>query len=321
MKTPAVGIKNAPHSPGYSPILQHDETASGPDTPAVRGIGGHPRLAVLRGGARAPGRRKAPPWAETLADLDACCRRKHVKSVQYDNFAAIAAGESRPDAERLFRAMAFSERLQEHNCAQAILRLGGSYTPPVRIVLFGGTTDDNLERSIGYERRNLGERHGAEIGRALRKGNRYAARMLIRASAADLRNAALMERCRSAGSDRAGQLPILRMPGMRQHLRSGAPRLLLSDLPDRPRTVRQVRIAGPRGGFRIQTGFDSQIPRHAKRGTDVRSSLKCHNSIRIRQVRVGKLSTSAFHPVGNSYLLFNENVPICQTYGLYYVSE
>ena len=111
-------------------------------------------------------------WAVTLADLDACCRRKHVKSVQYDNFAAIAAGESRPDAERLFRAMAFSERLQEHNCAQAILRLGGSYTPPVRIVQFGGTTDDNLERSIGYERRNLGERHGTEIGRAMRKGNR-----------------------------------------------------------------------------------------------------------------------------------------------------
>ena len=131
--------------------------------------------------ARTPRVPQAPPWAETLADLDACCRRKHVKSVQYDNFAAIAAGESRPDAERLFRAMAFSERLQEHNCAQAILRLGGSYTPPVRIVLFGGTTDDNLERSIGYERRNLGER--------------------IRASAADLRNAALMERCRSAGSD------------------------------------------------------------------------------------------------------------------------
>ena len=151
--------------------------------------------------ARTPRVPQAPPWAETLADLDACCRRKHVKSVQYDNFAAIAAGESRPDAERLFRAMAFSERLQEHNCAQAILRLGGSYTPPVRIVLFGGTTDDNLERSIGYERRNLGERHGTEIGRTLRKGNRYAARMLIRASAADLRNAVLMERCRSAGSD------------------------------------------------------------------------------------------------------------------------
>ena len=151
---------------------------------------------------RTPRVPQAPPWAETLADLDACCRRKHVKSVQYDNFAAIAAGESRPDAERLFRAMAFSERLQEYNCAQAILRLGGSYTPPVRIVLFGGTTDDNLERSIGYERSDLGERHGTEIGRALRKGNRYAARMLIRASASDLRNAVLMERHRSAGEQR-----------------------------------------------------------------------------------------------------------------------
>ena len=141
---------------------------------------------------REPRSPKGSPWAETLADLDACCRRKHVKSAQYDNFAAIAAGESRPDAERLFRAMAFSERLQEHNCAQAILRLGGSYTPPVRIVLFGGTTDDNLERSIGYERRNLGERHGTEIGRALRKGNRYAARMLTWAAAGDMRNIVLM---------------------------------------------------------------------------------------------------------------------------------
>lgn len=149
--------------------------------------------------SRPPRTAKAPPWAETLADLDACGRRKHVKSLQYDNFATIAAGENRPEAERLFRAMAYSERLQEHNCAEAILHLGGSYTPPVRIVLFGGTTDDNLERSIAYERRGLSERHGAEIDRAIRKGNRYAARILARASALDLRNAVLMERCMHAG--------------------------------------------------------------------------------------------------------------------------
>ena len=148
---------------------------------------------------RTPRVPQASPWSETLADLDACCRRKHVKSVQYDNFAAIAAGESRRDAERLFRAMAFSERLQEHDCAEVIVHLGGSYTPPVRIVLFGGTTDDNLERSIAYERRGLRDRHGAEIGRAMRKGNRYAARILVRASALDLRNAVLMERCLHTG--------------------------------------------------------------------------------------------------------------------------
>lgn len=148
---------------------------------------------------RTPRAPQVSPWTETLTDLDACGRRKRVKSLQYDKFAAIAARESRRNAERLFRAMAFSERLQEHNCAQAILRLGGSYTPPVRIILFEGTTDGNLERSIDYERRTLGERQGTEIGRALRKGNHYAARILARSSAADLRNAVLMERCRQTG--------------------------------------------------------------------------------------------------------------------------
>lgn len=64
---------------------------------------------------REPRSPKGSPWAETLADLDACCRRKHVKSVQYDHFADIAADEKRHTAERLFRAMAFSERLQENN--------------------------------------------------------------------------------------------------------------------------------------------------------------------------------------------------------------
>lgn len=101
---------------------------------------------------REPRSPKGSPWAETLADLDACCRRKHVKSVQYDHFAGIAADEERHTAERLFRAMAFSERLQENNCATAILHLGGHYTPPGKIIIFGGTTDGNLERSVAYER-------------------------------------------------------------------------------------------------------------------------------------------------------------------------
>lgn len=84
---------------------------------------------------REPRSPKGSPWAETLADLDACCRRKHVKSVQYDHFAGIAADEKRHTAERLFRAMAFSERLQENNCATAILHLGGHYTPPGKIII------------------------------------------------------------------------------------------------------------------------------------------------------------------------------------------
>lgn len=54
-------------------------------------------------------------WAGVLSDLDACSRRKHVKSAQYDHFAGIARQEREHDAERLFRAMAHAERLQEYN--------------------------------------------------------------------------------------------------------------------------------------------------------------------------------------------------------------
>ena len=148
---------------------------------------------------REPRSPKGSPWAETLADLDACCRRKHVKSVQYDHFAGIAADEERHTAERLFRAMAFSERLQENNCATAILHLGGHYTPPGKIIIFGGTTDGNLERSVAYERQAHAGRSGADIRRAMERGNRYAARILTWASAGDMRNIALLERCRQEG--------------------------------------------------------------------------------------------------------------------------
>lgn len=143
-----------------------------------------------------PRRTTESPWSETIADLDACSRRKHVKSLQYDRFAGIAGNENRPGAARLFRAMAFSERLQEQNCAAAIRHLGSSYTPPGKVVVFDGTTDGNLERSIDYERKNFSDRRGAEIRRALEKGNRYVARALIWASANDRRNITLMEYCR-----------------------------------------------------------------------------------------------------------------------------
>lgn len=137
----------------------------------------------------------ASPWAETLTDLDACCRRKHVKSVQYDHFATIAADEKLHAAERLFRAMALSERLQENNCANVIVRLGGHYTPPSKVVVFRGTTKSNLARSIDYERRMIAVRHGQEIDRAMENGNRYAARALVWAAAGNLRHVVLMEQC------------------------------------------------------------------------------------------------------------------------------
>lgn len=49
--------------------------------------------------------------------------------------------------------MAFSARLHEYNCANAIVRLGGRYTPLEKVTVFRGTTDQNLQRSIDFERR------------------------------------------------------------------------------------------------------------------------------------------------------------------------
>ena len=152
-------------------------------------------FAALRG-QRAPHRRQ---WTETLADLDACCRHKHIKSRQYDHFAETARTEQRPGAEHLFRAMAFSARLQEYNCANAIVRLGGRYTPPEKVTVFRGTTDQNLQRSIDYERRTPDALHAGEIDRALAAGNRYAARVLIWSKAGDVRHRALMARYIATG--------------------------------------------------------------------------------------------------------------------------
>lgn len=149
--------------------------------------------------------RRAARWAETISDLDACCRRKHVRSEQYDHFAAIAAGERREAAARLFRAMALSARVQEAECAAAIGRLGGRYTPPVKVALFRGATDENLARSLAYERQRLRTAPDIGIARALARGNRLAARALIHAAAGDVRHVVLMERLRdgvSAGAYR-----------------------------------------------------------------------------------------------------------------------
>lgn len=144
--------------------------------------------------------RHAPRWAETISDLDACCRRKHVRSEQYDHFAAIATTERRNDAARLFRAMALSARVQEAECAAAIGRLGGHYVPPVKVALFRGATDENLTRSLAYERQRLRVAPDIGIARALARGNRLAARALIRAAAGDLRHVVLMERLRDGVS-------------------------------------------------------------------------------------------------------------------------
>lgn len=152
-------------------------------------------------------RKNAVPRTETIADLDVCCRQKHVRAAQYALFAETADCERRPDAARLFRALAQAERIHEANCARAIVQLGGSYAPPSRVVVFNGTTDSNLERSIAAAGvRAADERSGADIRRALLQGNRYAARALAWSTAAEMQHALLLRCCRACGAaDTAGR--------------------------------------------------------------------------------------------------------------------
>lgn len=145
------------------------------------------------GKAFLPPKHARSTWHEITADLEACGHRKHLKARQYRHFAKIAAAEHQYPAERLFRAIACSEELQEQNLAAAIHRLGGSYTPPGDIALYGSSTAGNLERCIGIERYRFGRHSDAEIRRAMSRGNRYAVRLQVWAAANDLRQIVLLE--------------------------------------------------------------------------------------------------------------------------------
>ena len=80
------------------------------------------------------------------------------------------------------------------------------FFPGVKVALFRGTTSENLARSIDYELRLTRACHGAGIDRALARGNRLAARALIRAAASDIRHIVLMERLRDGVSSGAYRL-------------------------------------------------------------------------------------------------------------------
>ncbi len=135
------------------------------------------------------------PSEEVLHDLDECCRRKHVKAVQYSYYAEIADSEREARAAALFRAMALSERVQEQHAAAIIGRLGGRYRPPRRIMIFRGTTAGNLRRSLAAERRGADSLHSGRIDRHVRLGNRLCAEALIWCAAADLRHRVVLENC------------------------------------------------------------------------------------------------------------------------------
>ncbi len=148
--------------------------------------------------------------AETLRDLESCCRRKHVRAAQYEHFAGVASAEHRDAQARLFRAMALAERVHEGNCAEVMVRLGGAYAPPSRVILFRGTTDSNLSRAILQARQLLAEEaeESEVVRRTLRQGNRYAARMLAQAASGDRMQLLCMERCTADPELRYAVCPV-----------------------------------------------------------------------------------------------------------------
>ena len=119
---------------------------------------------------------------------------KHAAAAEYAHYAEAAEAEHATGAAKLFHALAHSEQIHETNCAEAVRRLGGRYAPPVRIVVFRRTTGDNLARALEKERGNYDRYRTGAIDSALSAGNRYAARIMIRIAAGDMRQAELLER-------------------------------------------------------------------------------------------------------------------------------
>lgn len=147
---------------------------------------------------------KSPTWAETIGDLERCCRIKHAQAALYDAYATAAQRERSINAAYLFLALAASERIHEANCAEALRLLGGEYTPLRRTKPdTTGTTARHVEEAISTERRLHERQEGAMIRRAMEQHNRYAARILIWTAGSDLKHLVLLEHYRS----NAGRFP------------------------------------------------------------------------------------------------------------------
>ncbi len=131
-------------------------------------------------------------WPRSLAALDDAAYTTRLHAENFDAAARQAASEDLPGAERLFRALAHTERIQELCYVQAIRRLGGDYTPPARVVVRILTARRSMQRALDVLQQEDGER-SETIGRVLEEGNRYAARLLIRNAAAGNRSRRAVE--------------------------------------------------------------------------------------------------------------------------------
>lgn len=132
-------------------------------------------------------------WPRSLENLNAAAHITRDNAENFESAARQAAAEERPGAERLLRALAHSERIQETGYVRAIRRLGGDYIPPDTVEIRIRSTRRNLEQLLTRLQENRLQGYRA-IDEVLEEGNRYVARLLIRNAAATNRSLHAVER-------------------------------------------------------------------------------------------------------------------------------
>uniref|UniRef100_UPI0040575B44 rubrerythrin family protein n=1 Tax=Alistipes sp. TaxID=1872444 RepID=UPI0040575B44 len=128
----------------------------------------------------------------SLRELDQGALSSMEGAEQYGRAAQQAAHEGLLGAERLFEALSYSEHVHELRFVEAILQLGGSYTPPQNLYVKVETTEENLREAMRPTRLRHPSERVKGIERVIDEGNRYAARLLIRYAAADNRRLRLL---------------------------------------------------------------------------------------------------------------------------------
>lgn len=159
---------------------------------------------LLPAGCRRPLPKGMVAWQQSLSELDACTRRKHIEASRCDMCARRALEEKENGAAQLFRALARSERIHERNCLKAIRRLGGRYSPPPPITIPVGNTGENIDAAIDVRRECL-QNARRSIGRTLDENNRYAGRLLIHIAGGESHQLVLLEKCVPGDTGRSGE--------------------------------------------------------------------------------------------------------------------
>lgn len=150
-------------------------------------------LVWFLGSVRGAPQPRQPYWSRQIDDLSALGRYKHAAAAEYAHYASAAEAEGHPAAARLFHALADSHQVHEMNCADAVRRLGGRYTPPSRVLVFRRATAANLTAALDGETHHYDRYRSGLIDSALSAGNRYAARILIRIAGCDMRHTELLD--------------------------------------------------------------------------------------------------------------------------------